>query len=89
MAANDRMSSSSGGVEAPGTGVEAVTLSNTQELVNVSRGLYVGGGGDVSVLMLDGSTGTFIGVVAGTILPIRVRRVNLTGTTASNMTSIY
>ncbi len=73
----------------PATSGEAVSKSDTVDLTNVSRGLYVGGAGDVAVLMLDGTALTFSSVPAGTLLPIRVSRVKSTGTTATNMVALY
>jgi hypothetical protein len=60
----------------------AVTPSDTTDLEITVRALYVGGSGDVAVLMLGGQTVTFVGVAAGTILPICVTRVLATGTDA-------
>jgi len=58
------------------------------------RGIYVGTTGNVAVRMAgDGQIGdqdvTFIGVPAGTLLPISVSRVLATGTTASNIVALY
>lgn len=53
------------------------------------RGLYVGTTGDVSVLMSAGGTATFVGVQGGTVLPVRVKQVNVAGTTASNILALY
>lgn len=72
-------------VTAPATHVETVTPDNTTELVYVSRGLWVGGAGNIAVLMADGTTATIAGVAAGTLLPLCVRRVNSTNTTATLM----
>lgn len=47
--------------------------------------LYVGGAGDLHVLMEDESEVTFIGVPAGSILPIRVLRVFSTSTSATDI----
>ena len=48
--------------------------------------LYVGTGGDISVVMLDGNTKVFKNVPNGTFLPIAAKRVNTTGTvTAADM----
>lgn len=87
----------------PATFAVAVTPSDTVAISFegksvVTRGLYVGVGGDVSVEMggEDGNgkgmadpTVVFTGVATGTVLPIEVTRVNATGTTATNLTAIW
>jgi hypothetical protein len=73
---------------ASATGIETVTPSDTVGLTTASLGLYVGVAGDVSVVMLDGTTGLFKAVPAGTLLPIQITRVNATLTTATTMVSI-
>lgn len=73
----------------PASGVEAVTPHDTNELTVVSRALWVGSAGDLAVLMVDGTTATFVGIPAGTLMPLRVRRVNSTDTTASSIVSLY
>jgi hypothetical protein len=78
----------SGGAD-PGEDAEEVTPHNTNELGYVSRALYVGGAGDLTVLMLNDQVVTFSAVPAGSLLPIRVKRVNSTGTTATAIVSIY
>ena len=67
---------------------EAVTTSDTAELARVTRALYVGGAGNIAVVMADRTTVTFAGVPAGTVLPIRVRQVRATGTTATNLVGL-
>ena len=51
--------------------------------------LYVGNSGDVEVLMESGSTVVFTGVPTGTFLPILVKQVIATNTTATNMLALY
>ena len=51
--------------------------------------LYVGNSGDVEVLMESGSTAIFTGVPTGTFLPILVKQVIATNTTATNMLALY
>jgi hypothetical protein len=53
------------------------------------RGLYVGTTGNVAVTMSTGDAVTFVAVQAGTVLPIRVKRVNSSGTTASSIIALY
>jgi len=54
----------------------------------VTRGLYIGGTGDVAVLTADGQTITFSAVPVG-IFPIQVTQVLSTGTTATNIIALY
>lgn len=67
----------------------AITKSDATDFSYYVRGIYVGGAGDVVVVNPDGTTCTFTGVPAGTILPVKARRVNSTNTTATNMVGLY
>lgn len=51
--------------------------------------LYVGGEGNLRVTTASGTSATFVGLLAGTFLPINVTRVNATGTTATNIIAIW
>lgn len=73
----------------PAYEAEAITPSDTAVLANDSRGVYVGGAGNIKVTTVGGSTVTFSGVAAGSLLPIRVNRVYSTGTTATLILTIY
>lgn len=66
----------------------AVTPSDGTDFSRTVRGLYVGGTGNVVVVFPDDSTVTFSSVPAGTILPVRIKRVNSTSTTATNMVAL-
>ena len=70
----------------PATQAKAVLPSNDPFLA--CRGLYVGGVGDVSVEMINGDVADFIGVAAGSILPLRVVKV-LPATTATSIIALY
>jgi hypothetical protein len=72
----------------PGYDAAAVTPSDTTHLGNV-RALYIGGAGDVRIDTEGGSTVTFVGVQAGSILPVRAARVYSTSTTATSIVAIY
>lgn len=68
---------------APATGAAAITPADADG--TVYRALYVGGAGTVVVRLADDSADvSFVGVAAGTLLPICVKRV----ATASTATSI-
>lgn len=66
----------------------AITKNDDNELAYVTKGLYIGGAGDVAVQMYDGTSVTFVGVVAGSVLPIMVKKVLSTGTDATNIVGL-
>ena len=78
-----QMQNAPGVVTAAAESAVVVTPSDTVDLTNASRGIYVGGTGTLTAIMLDGTTCLFSGIPAGTILPIRATRVKATGTTAT------
>lgn len=69
-------------------GLVVITPSDTVNLEGPARALYVGGAGNISLKPLDGAAVTLVGVPAGTLLPISVTRVNVTGTTATNLVGL-
>jgi hypothetical protein len=76
----------------PGRRAVAVTPSATVDLTDYPRALYIGVGGDVSVIPVGNAADTavvFKGLAAGTILPVGVRRVFVSGTTATDIVAIY
>ena len=69
-------------------GATSVTPSNTNNLPTPSI-IYVGTGGNVKVTTAQGDEVTFLGLLAGMVIPVQVLRVWATGTTASNLLGIY
>ncbi|MEO1063628.1 MAG: hypothetical protein AAFZ07_19605 [Actinomycetota bacterium] len=65
-----------------------ITPSDTDLLPRVTRGIYVGGVGDVTVLTEAGDTVAFTSVPSGAILPVRAQRVDSTGTTATGLVAL-
>lgn len=66
----------------------AIVPSDTVDLIRSVRGVYVGGDGNLKLHCSDDTTSeavTFVGVVAGTIIPVAPKRVYATGTTATNL----
>ena len=53
-----------------------------------ARALYVGVGGDVRVTTTGGNDVTFTAVPGGSLLPVSVKRVWATGTTATNVIGV-
>lgn len=71
----------------------AVTVSDTANIVfpsgtASSKGLYVGTTGDISAVMADGTTFVLKTVPVG-FHRLAVRRINSTGTTATNLVALY
>ena len=77
------------GREKGGSAVSAWTISPSDSTVFdlPTSGIYIGTGGDLVVVMLDGVTATFPGVPDGSLLPIRVSKV-LAATTARSLVGL-
>lgn len=69
----------------------AVTPSDSVNLPQPARALFVGGDGNVVVIQSapGGVAVTFTAVRAGTILPVSVQRVLSTGTTATGLVALF
>ena len=67
---------------------EAVTPSDTVNIEGSPVVLYVGVTGNISVLTAGGDEVTFLNAQAGSVLPVRVKRVNSASTTATDMIAL-
>lgn len=85
MATDDYSSLSGQAWTAPASSSAPITPSDSTDLSDLTRWVFVGGAGNLVAVMKDGTTVSFIGIVAGTLLPIRVSRVMATGTTATGI----
>ena len=74
---------------APVIGATPVTSSNTTSLTPRARALWIGGAGNVSAVFDNGSEATVENIAAGSLLPMRVVRVNETGTSATSILALY
>lgn len=88
MAAADQYANFTQGATGPASFAEVVTPSDSVDLKNISREVYVGTAGNVSVAMAGGGIVVFKNVPAGQSLPVRVTRVNATNTTASDIVAM-
>ena len=86
---SDKFSNYHSGLESPAERAFAITGNDSTDLTVFPRAIYVGGAGNVKVITLGGDTVTFSGVLSGTVLPVRVKRVFSTDTTATNLIGIY
>jgi len=70
-----------------------ITTSDTVNIVDPARdalpvAIYVGGAGVVRAVFQDNTTADFT-AIAGEILPISIKRVNSTGTTATLLIALF
>lgn len=70
---------------APALGAEAITPSDSTELTYLTRGIFVGQTGDLTVRMFKGETITLRNVQAGMVYALRASQVLASGTTASDL----
>jgi hypothetical protein len=73
----------------PADHLQAITPSDTTILDVPTRGIYVGVAGDVSVTDEFGHTVVFLAVPVGVVLPVRVKRILATNTTATNLIAMW
>lgn len=64
-------------------------MSPQSGIGNTGCFLYVGGAGNVSVVTIGGDIATFFAVPAGTTLPIQVKQLRATSTTATNVLALW
>lgn len=68
----------------------AITPSDVTVFAQPTRGLYIGGSGNITVEMADGGTSVlFVGLMSGIVYPFQVTRVYAAGTTATNIVGLF
>lgn len=68
----------------------ALVTPSDSTVIQSCRGIWVGGAGDIAVIMSDDDTAvTFVGVQAGTLLPFSVSKVMSTNTDATNICVVW
>ena len=72
----------------PAENAAAVTPNDSTDLTTITTALIVQVSGTIAVDMLGGQSVT-IGALAGQYIPIRVRRVRATGTTATGIVAFW
>ena len=65
----------------------AITPHVSDELAQVTRAIWVGGAGNLVVVLKSGAELTISGILAGTLLPIRAKAVRATST-ATNLVGL-
>ncbi|MCX8507730.1 MAG: hypothetical protein ORN49_02430 [Rhodobacteraceae bacterium] len=85
----DKFSDYPTSLTAPARDAVAVVPSDSVDLQMVPRALYVGQAGNLSVRLAEGTSLTFSNVPAGSFLPLRIKGVNATGTTATGIVALW
>lgn len=74
---------------APPEAAAEIIPDDAAELACATRALYVGVAGDLRVRMLGGAVVTLTAVPAGSLLPLRLRQVLATGTSAGGLVGLW
>lgn len=77
------------GATVPAYSIKAVIVSDQFVFDQPMRAIWVGTGGNLAVITWAGDRVTIVGVQDGTLLPLTVRQVLSTGTTASSIQAWY
>lgn len=87
----DNWSQTNPGLESPPEHLASVTPADGADLAQSSRAIVCGVSGTLKVTTVGGETVTLPAsvIVAGQIMPLRVKRVFSTGTTATDIWVMY
>jgi hypothetical protein len=77
------------GLKDPARNSFAITPSDTDQLATVTRWLYVGVSGDVTVLLDGDGASVVLKAMPVGLYPLCVRQVKATGTAATNLIGLY
>jgi hypothetical protein len=67
----------------------AVVPDDGADLPQLTRGVYLGSGGNLHCSMQNGDEITFVGMVGGVVHPIAACKIFATGTTAADIVGVY
>ncbi|WP_347311602.1 spike base protein, RCAP_Rcc01079 family [Defluviimonas sp. SAOS-178_SWC] len=85
----DKFSDYPTSLTAPARDAQTVVPNDATDLPVLPRALFVGQTGDVSARLAGGQSVLLQNVQAGSVLPIRTRGVNATGTTAAGIVALW
>lgn len=85
----DQFAHSANSLTAPCREGFSITPNDTAILPQISRAIYIGGGGDLVVRFVDGTQDVVLrNTISGSILDLRVSAVRQTGTTATDIVGL-
>ena len=89
---SDRFRDYADSAGAPAYRAAAVTPNDTADLAETPKAIYVGTGGDVTLVAVGAPAGAagvvFRNLPSGALLPVRARRIAATGTTAADFVAL-
>lgn len=85
---DDRFESNSTGLTSPSIHGFSVTPSDSSDLPELARAIYVGRGGSLTLTFPSGAIVTFENLPDGSLLPVRAARVMATNTTAEALVGL-
>ena len=87
---NDPFVSHETALSSPARNGFSITPNDGIDLSVVCRSLFIGGGGDVSIILAnDSSSVVFKNIPTGSVLPVFAKRVEATLTTATDILGLY
>ena len=75
------------GLDSPAFNGAELAGNDGADLAHTTRALWIGGVGDISVVLASGDAVTFKN--ASGWMPLRVQRLNATGTTATDIVAVW
>ena len=85
----DKFQNQSDNVDLQARKLLAISPDNAVDLVNLPKALYIGVGGTIAIIAADDTESVTLTVAAGSLLPIRAKRVLVTGTTATGIVGLF
>lgn len=77
------------GLTSPAIDGGMIVPDDGDDLTHVTRAIYVGTGGQIAAQLASGSMVTLAAVPSGMLLPLRVRKVMATGTSAGDLVALW
>jgi hypothetical protein len=84
----DTYASHANSLTAPARDGFAITPNDAADITAVTRAVYVGGPGNLAIVLQSGATVTLSNVASGSLLPLRIKRLLATGTTATSIVGL-
>lgn len=84
----DRFEGMAIGYDAPAFHGFSITPNDSTDLSEITRAIWVGGAGDITLVLMSGATLTLPSIPAGTLMPIRAARIMATGTDATGLVGL-